>query len=335
MPCTDLVKLMNRRGATLALIVLAAVPAAGRAQRTGKVYRVGFLGVLSASDYPDSLNAFLEGLRELGYEEGKNLVIEYRWADGREERLPELAAQLVRVNPNVLVTHSIGVGAAQKATSTIPIVMGVSGDPVALGLIESLAKPGGNTTGIASQIHELAPKRLELLKEAVPKLKDVAVLAGLTFPGSRRSLDQTEIAARKIGVRVRSFGMSAERDALEALFADILRDRPDGIVVHPDLNTARHVALVAAFAAKNRLPAVGGIRQFVVNGGLLSYGASNIEGWRMAARYVDKILKGARPADLPVEQPTGFELVINLKAARALGITIPPSLLLRADEVIE
>jgi len=325
---------MDRRAATRALIVLAAVPAASRAQRNGKVYRVGFLGVLSASDYPDNLNAFLQGLRELGYEDGKNLVIEFRWADGREERLPELAAQLVRLNPDVLVTHAIGVGAAQKATSSIPIVMGVSGDPVALGLVESLAKPGGNTTGLASQIHEIAPKRLELLKEAVPKLNDVAVLSSLAFPGSRRSLQLTEIAARRIGVRVRSFGVSAERDALDAVFASILRGRPDGLVVHPDPNTARHVTLIAAFAAKNGLPAIGGIRQFVVDGGLLSYGANNVEGWRVAARYVDKILKGARPADLPVEQAARFELVINLKTATDLGLALPPSLLLRASEVL-
>ena len=325
---------MNRRDATLALVVLAAVPSASKAQPAGKVYRVGFLGVVSASDYADNLNAFLQELRELGYEEGKNIVIEYRWANGREQRLPELAAQLVQLNPNVLVTHAIGVGAAQKATSTIPIVMGVSGDPVGLGLIKSLAKPGGNTTGVASQIHEVAPKRLEMLKEAIPKLKDVAVLSSLVFPGSRKSLDQTEIAARKLGVRVRTFGVSAERDALESLFAAILRDPPEGIVVLPDPHTTRHGALIAAFAARNRLPAIGGNRQFVVDGGLLSYGPNFIEGWRLAARYVDKILKGAKPADLPVEQPSTFELVINLKTAKGLSLALPASLLLRANEVI-
>jgi putative ABC transport system substrate-binding protein len=295
---------------------------------------VGFLGVASASGYADNLNGFLQGLHELGYHDGKNIVIEYRWADGREERLPELAAQLVRLNPDVLVTHAIGVGAAQKATSTIPIVMGVSGDPVGLGLIKSLANPGGNATGVASQIHETAAKRLELLKEAVPKLKHVAVLLGPNFPGSRRSWDQTEIAARTLAIRVRSFGVSAEKDGLESMFASVLRAMPDGIVVHPDPSTAKHSAVIAAFAAKNRFPAIGGSRQFVVDGGLLSYGANSVEGWRLAARYVDKILKGARPADLPVEQPTTFELAINLIAAKGLGLALPPPLLLRATEVI-
>ena len=178
------------------------MPFAGEAQPTGKSYRIGFLGLSSPSDYSPNLNAFLQGLRELGYEEGRNIVIEYRWADGREERLPDSPAELVRLKPDVLVSHASGVSAAQKATSTIPIVMGVSADPVGTGSIKSLSKPGGNTTGVASQLTDLAPKRLELLKEAIPKLKDVAVLSNPAYPGHRKGLEETERAARKLGVRL-------------------------------------------------------------------------------------------------------------------------------------
>ncbi len=319
------------------LIVAAAflvAPFVAKAQPT-KAYRIGFLGLSSPSDYAPYLNAFLLGLRELGYEEGRNIVIEYRWADGREERLPELAVQLVQLNPDVLVSHAIGVRAVQQATSTIPIVMGVSSNPVEFGLIKSLAKPDGNTTGVTSQLIELSSKRLELLREVVPKLKDVAVLSNLALPGLRKGLEETESAARTLGVRVRSFGISTDTAALESVFAAIARERPDGLVVQPDPLAGRHGARIAEFAEKYRLPAIGGGRQFVVDGGLLSYGGSFAEGWRLAARYVDKILKGAKPADLPVEQPSTFELAINVKTAKNLGLTIPQSLLLRANEVIQ
>jgi putative ABC transport system substrate-binding protein len=327
---------MNRREATIAVMVLAAAPLASEAQpRTGKSYRIGFLGVSSAAEYHENLNAFLQGLRDLGYEDGKSIAIEYRWAEGREERLVALAAELVRLQPDLLVSHSTGVGAVQQVTSTIPIVMGVSADPVGSGLINSLAKPGGNTTGVASRIVDLAAKRLELLKEAVPKLKSVAVLSNLALPAMRKSLGETEIAARKLGVRVRSFGVVADLASLERVFAAILRDRLEGLVVQPDPVTATHGPRIAAFAMKSRLPAIGGGRYFVVNGGLLSYGGSFAEGWRLAARYVDKILKGARPGDLPVEQPTKFELAINLNAAKEMGLALPSALLLRADEVIQ
>jgi putative ABC transport system substrate-binding protein len=233
------------------------------------------------------------------------------------------------------VSHAIGVDAAQQATSTIPIVMGASADPVASGLIKSLAKPGGNTTGIASQLADVASKRLELLKEAVPKLKDVAILSNLTLPGARNGLEETEVTARKLGIRVRSFGVIAESTALESVLAAVLRERPDGLIVQPDPITGKHGVPIAAFAARNRLPSIGGGRQFVIDGGLFSYGGNFFEGWRLAARYVDKILKGAKPADLPVEQPTTFELLVNLKTAKAMGFTVPPALLLRANEVIQ
>jgi putative ABC transport system substrate-binding protein len=274
-------------------------------------------------------------LRELGYEEGKNIVIEYRWADGREERLAELAAQLVRLHPDVLVTHANAVRVAQQATSTIPIVMGVSADPVGMGLIKSLARPGGNTTGVASQMIDLSSKRLQLLKEIVPQLKDVAVLGYESSPGARRGFAESEVAAQKLGVRVRPFWLGAEPSALESIFAAIARERSTAIIVQADSVTGRYSDRIAALAVKRGLPAMGGARHFAVDGGLISYGGDFVEGWRVAARFVDKILKGAKPADLPVEQPTKFELVVNLKTAKALGITIPQTVLLRADEVIE
>ena len=322
---------MKRRKATVALILLAVVPFGSAAQPTGKSHRIGFLGLSSASEYAPLLSTFLQGLRELGYEEGRNIVIEYRWANGREERLPELAAQLVRLNPEVIVSHSIGVSAAQKATPTIPIVMGVSADPVGTGLIKTLAKPGGNTTGVASQLTDLAPKRLELLKEAIPKLKAVAILSNPALLAHRKGLEETKLAARKLGVRVRSFDVMPDPPALESMFTAILSERPDALVVQPDPFTAWHVA-IAAFAVKNKLPSIGGARQFVLDGGLVSYAGSFIEGWRLAARYVDKVLKGANPGELPVEQPRTFELAINQKTATALGLILPRPLLLRANE---
>jgi putative ABC transport system substrate-binding protein len=326
---------MKRREATIALAVLAGASFAIGAQQARKMHRIGFLGVTSTSDYAPYLDAFRQGLRELGYEEGRNIVIDYRWADGRDERLPELAAQLVTLDPDVLVSHAIGVAAVQKASSTIPIVMGVSSDPVGSGWISSLAKPGGNTTGVTNQLTDLSAKRLELLKEAVPPLKRVALLSNFAFPANQKGLEQTSLTGRKLGIHVQSFAVTAQPAELETVFAAILREQPDGIIVQPDPITSRHSARIAAFATKNRLPAMGAGREFVDKGGLASYGGNFAEGWRLAARYVDKILKGARPADLPVEQPATFELVINLKAAKAIGLAIPQSLLLRANEVIQ
>ena len=326
---------MNRREATIAAVLLAVVPRASRGQRTGKPYLIGFLGLSSAMEYAEYLNAFLQGLRDLGYEDGRNIVIEYRWAEGRDERLPALAAELVRLGPDVLVSHSLGIPAAQGATSAIPIVMGASADPVGFGFVKSLAKPGGNTTGVASRLVDLASKRVELLKEVAPKLNSVAVLSYFARPAHRKSLEETEMAARKLGVRVRAFDVGADPATLDSPFAAILRDRLEGLIIQPDPVTGKHSSRIAAFAARNRLPAIGGGKQFAVDGGLLSYGASFTEGWRVAARYVDRILKGAKPADLPVEQPTTFELVVNLKTAKEMRFTLPASLLWRANEVIE
>jgi putative ABC transport system substrate-binding protein len=214
--------------------------------------------------------------------------------------------------------------------------MGVVGDPVRQGLVKSLAKPGGNTTGVSSQIMDLSPKRLELLKEVVPTLKQVAVLLYQDLSSVREHLRDIDVAANKLGgLRVRSFAMVTEPTGLDAVFASILRDRPDGLIVLPDSRMTPHNARIVQFSEKNRLPAVYGSKDFVELGGLMSYAGDYREGWRVAARYVDKILKGAKPADLPVEQPTKFELVINLKTAKAIGLTIPPSVLGRADQVID
>ena len=313
-------------------VSLLAAPFAAEAQQAGKMYRIGFLGLSSAEDYAENLRAFRQGLRDLGYEEARNVSIEYRWAEGRSERLPALAAELVRLQPDLLVTHAApGIRAARRATSTIPIVMGASGDPVRLGFVKSLARPGGNTTGVTSLVFDLPAKRLELLRETVPKLRQVAVLS----TEDSGAMKETEAAARTLGVRVRAFSVTREQARLETVFTAILRDRPDALIVIPDPATVRHHARIADFATRNRLPTMGGQKSFVATGGLIAYGGDFSEGWRLAARYVDRILKGAKPADLPVEQPTKFELVINMKTAKALGLTIPQSVLLRADHVIE
>jgi len=300
------------------------------------VYRIGFLGLSSTADYAPNLSAFRQGLRHLGYEEGKQISIEYRWAQDRYERLPALATDLVRLNPDVIVTHATpGIRAAQQATTTIPIVMGVSSDPVRLGFVKGLARPGGNTTGVATLQSDLAAKRLELLKQIIPTLGRIAILLNPTNPGILEDLKQMEFAGVKLGVRLRSFELVREPTALDTVFSAILRERPEGLIVVADSLALTHGSRIAEFAVRNRLPAMGGWTRFVVDGGLVSYAADFAEGWRIAARYVDKIFKGAKPADLPVEQPTKFELVINMKTAKALGLTIPPSLLLRADQVID
>lgn len=322
----------SRRHALLALAALALAPLA-RAQPAARTYRIAFLGTSTPIDYAPNLKAFLDGLRELGYEDGRNIVIEYRWAEGREERLPELAAELVRRKPDIIVTHATGVTAAKAATSTIPIVMGVSADPVAVGYIQSLARPGGNITGVASQMVELSSKRVELLKELLPGLKEVAVLSRRN-PGAAKGLAETEAAAHKLGVRVRAYWLEADTTDLERVFADIARARPDGLVVQPYPMTGKRADRLGELAVQHRLPSIGGGQFFIEAGGLLSYGGDFEAGWRVAARYVDRILKGAKPADLPVEQPNTIELGVNLRTARALGIVIPPSLLARADAVI-
>ena len=275
---------VQRRDFLIAAGAFLAAPFVAKAQPTGKSYRLGFLGLSSPSDYAPYLNAFLLGLRELGYEEGRNIVIEYRWADGREERLPELANQLVRLNPDVLVAHAIGVLAVQQATSTIPIVMGTSSDPVGFGLIKSLAKPGGNTTGVTSQLIDLSSKRLELLREVVPKLKDVAVLSNLALPGLRKGLEETESAARSLGVRVDRSGSARIRPRSNRCSPPLRASGRTGLLSSPILWRAGTALASPRLRRSIDCRRWEACRQFVVDGGLLSYGASFAEGWRLAAR---------------------------------------------------
>jgi putative ABC transport system substrate-binding protein len=317
---------------------LLAAPLAAQAQPAGKVPRVGYLSVLSRSgpQVQRYLDAFLQELRELGYVEGQSIVIEYRWAEGKVERLPELAAELVRLKVDVLVASG-GVPvaqAAQQATKAIPIIMTGPADPVSAGLVASLPRPGGNITGLAIISHELVGKELELLRELVPKVSRVAVLWNPANPGNTLQLRAAEASARALGVRLQPLEARGPGEIDRALAA-MTRERAGALLVLLDSMLLAQRERIADLAAKNRLPAVYGLRLHVDAGGLMAYAANQLDVSRRVASYVDRILKGAKPADLPVEQPTKFELVINLKAAKALGLTIPQSLLLRADEVIQ
>jgi len=327
----------NRRGmmylaAALTLILIAA-PLAAEGQRPPEVRRIGYLQA-DVSGLPSAFYEMLrEGLRDLGHVEGRNVVIERRSGDNRT-RLAEAAAELVRLNVEVIVTPGAATSAAKRATETVPIVFSYSGDPVEAGFVKSLGRPGGNMTGITWLAFELVGKRLELLKEAAPRVSRVAVLANPAHPGERRELGETEQAARAVGATVQYHQVRTTAD-FHAAFDAIVRDNANALLVFPESVTMTHRRHMAEFAAKHRLPSVFGWREYVEAGGLMAYGPNRLETARRLAMYVDKILKGAKPTDLPVEQPTKFELVINLKTAKALGLTIPQSLLLRADQVIE
>jgi ABC-type uncharacterized transport system substrate-binding protein len=330
----------TRRAFLGTLAGVLAAPLEIRAQQPAKVSRIGWLltGSLEAPETRALLSAFRQGARERGYVEGQNLVIEYRPAEGQLDRFPALAADLVRLKVDLIVAGSTsGARAAQKATTTIPIVAPTMGDPAGDGLVASLARPGGNITGLTFLGPELAPKRLELLKETLPKMSRVV---GIWHPGSlsertaKDMLSQTETAARKLGVQLQLVEVRSP-DEIDRAFSTMARQRPDAFVMFPSVMFFIERRRVIDLAQKHRLPTIYVAREFVDIGGLISYGASVADLFRRTATYVDKILKGAKPADLPVEQPTKFELVINLKTAKALGLTIPPSLLQRADEVIQ
>ena len=316
--------------------VLLAPPLSAEGQPTGKVYRIGLILTATPSESAHLVKALDEGLRELGYVEGRNVMFERRFAEGRQERLPALAADLVRLKVDTLVTGSNPVIAAVKqASATIPVVMAVSRDPVSAGFIASLARPGGNITGLANDpAPEIIGKNLELLKEAAPRVSRVAFLWNPIPPGAGTYKNAVESAARSLGVTFRSVEVRG-RNEFEGAFAAMVRERANGIVVATDPVILGPRSEVVLLAARNRLPAVYGLREFPEVGGFMSYGPNVADQFRRAAVYVDKILKGAKPGDLPVEQATKFELVINLKTAKALGLTIPPSLLGRADEVIQ
>ena len=316
---------------------LLAAPLAADGQPAGKVYRIGFLSVGSASDARIQrwLGAFRDGLAERGYVVGKNVAIESRWAAGKYERLPALAAELVRLKPDVIVTHAVpSIRAAKDATSTIPIVMALVVDPVATGLVASLARPGGNVTGLSIMTPELVGKQLEMLKEIVPKATRVAVLWNPDNPGNAPQLKAAEVAARALGLHLQPLEARGPRE-IDQAFAAMRRERASAVVVLVDAMFADRGPQIEHLTAAQHLPAVYGQVEHAALGGLMAYAPSFPDSFRRAATYVDKILKGANPGDLPVEQPTKFELVINLKTAKALGLTIPPSLLQRADQVIE
>jgi len=318
----------------LFVVVLLAVAVIAEAQQPKKVPRIGFLGGTSASIEKSRIEAFRQGLRELGYVEGKNIIIEWRWAEGKFDRLPEFAAELVRLNVEVIVTGgSTSSGAAKKVTTTVPIVMAQVNDPVGSGFVASLARPGGNMTGLSTLVPELSGKRLELLKEVVPKLSRVAVFGDSTTPGNAQSLKETELAAKAFKVQLQYLDILGPKD-IEIAFREATKGRADAALVlgAPVLISQRKK--IADLMVKNRLPATYNVAEYVEAGGLMSYGVSVIDLYRRAATYVDKILKGRKPADLPVEQPTKFEFIINLKAAKQIGLTIPSNVLARADKVI-
>jgi putative ABC transport system substrate-binding protein len=314
---------------------LLAAPLAAEAQQAAKVPRIGFLGNSTAALEANLVGPFREGLRDLGYVEGRNLLIEYRWAEGKYERFPALIAELIALKVDVIVTAGTPASlAVKKATTSIPLVMVAVGDPIGVGLVASLARPGGNSTGLTSIAPELEGKRLELLREVVPKLSHIAVLWNPDNPFHVGSLKETRAAAQVLGIKVQLLGVRVSED-FPAAFAAILRERPGALLVLADRLFLHNRARIVEFEAKHRLPGVYAYRELVEAGGLMSFGPSYAGMHRRAAYYVDKILKGAKPADLPVEQPTKFELMINLKTAKALGLTIPQSLLQRADEVIQ
>jgi ABC-type uncharacterized transport system substrate-binding protein len=320
--------------------VLLASPLAPEAQPAGKVPRIGVLttGALGSPETERGLDAFRQGLRECGYVEGQNILIEYRAAGGKLERLPRLATELARLKVDVILAGATPAArAAQKATTTIPIVASSMGDPVGDGLVASLARPGGNITGTTFLGPELVPKRLELLKEALPKVTRVAALLHPGAFGERTMRDMvkdTEAAARTLGVQLEVVEVHGP-DEFDGAFSLMARQHADALIVFASVMLFSERRRIVALAAKSRLPAMFNNRESVEIGGLISYGVSLTDLSRRAATYVDKILRGAKPADLPVEQPTKFELVINLKTAKALGLTIPPSLLQRADEIIQ
>jgi len=318
---------------TLACGLLAAPRAAGA--QAGKVYRIAFLGNSTAALEANLVGPLREGLRDLGYVEGRNIVIEYRWAEGQYERFPQLVAELLALKVDVIVAAGTPAAlAVKRATTTVPMVMVAVGDPVGTGLVASLARPGGNLTGLASISPDLEGKRLELLRELVPKVSRVSFLVNPANAFHAVSEKHADEAATVLHLKLQFVGVRTESEFDQA-FAAIVKERPGALIVLADRVFLHNRARIVDFAARNRLPAVYPYRELAEAGGLMCFGPNYADMHRRAATYVDKILKGAKPADLPVEQPTKFELIINLKTAKALGLRIPQSLLARADELIQ
>jgi putative tryptophan/tyrosine transport system substrate-binding protein len=318
----------------LATFFLATVSLA-EAQQPGKVPRIGFLAVPSPSFFSTRMNAFREGLYDLGHVEGKNIAIEYRYAGGKLDRLPTLAAELVRLNVDVIVTSSAPSAlAAKNATGTIPIVFVTAGDPVDMGLVTSLARPGGNITGLTTTAPELIGKRLELLKEVLPRITRVAVLWNPSNPGFSEMSKEVQAASQAHALQLQSLEVRSLED-FKGAFESLARGNSHAIIVWSDPLMNTHHRLILDLARKHRLPAIYGVPEAVDAGGLMSYAPSFTDQYRRAATYVDKILRGTKPAELPVERPMKFELVINLKTAKQIGLTIPESVLYRVDRVIK
>jgi putative ABC transport system substrate-binding protein len=324
---------MNRRDAVIALAAIGTAPlCSSLAQQPGKIPLVGVLGVTSAAAYARQVEALRQGFRDLGYVEGQNISIEYRWAEGRIDRLSGLAAELIRLQPDVLVTSGAGNRALKTATTTIPIVMAVSSDAVASGLIASLAQPGGNITGLTSFGPELTAKRLEMLKEIVPRLARIALLVNPQVIDNRAIVEAVNRTAAALKVELVAVPARSPAE-FEDAFALIIRQRADGLVVLDDSMFVANMRRLGELSAAKRLPGAGSA-EFAAGGGLLDYGVNFPELWRRAPYFVDRILKGAKPGTMPVERASKFALTINVKAAKALGLAIPQALLVRADEVI-
>ena len=322
------------RLAMAAGLLLLTVPFAAEGQPERRVPRIGVLSGSIRHPSPRT-NAFLAGLRDFGYVDGQNVAVEWRATSGAAQQLPDLVVELVRLNVDVIVaTDNPSIAAAQKATRTIPIVMVLATDPVNTGFVASLAQPGGNITGLTSQATELNSKALQLLKETVPNASRVAVLWNPSEPGRRAHAKGAEVAARALGLHAQLVGASSLAE-LDNVFAAMARERPGAILIQPSHTNFTHRARIAELAVQRLLPTMGWSRDTVEAGWLMSYGPNLLSLYRRAAYYVDRVLRGAKPAALPVEQPTKFELVFNLKTARALGLTIPPSLMLQADENIQ
>jgi putative ABC transport system substrate-binding protein len=325
---------MNRRQ-FITLLGGAAVawPLAARAQQPAKLPTIGYLGTASASAWAPWTAAFVQRLHELGWTDGRTVAIQYRWAEGRAERSAELAAELARLKVDVIVTGGNAALAAKQASSAVPIVFALVDDPVGMGLVASLARPGGNVTGLAFQAADLAGKRLALLREVVPGLRRLAIMANVEYPNAASEMREVQIAARTLGIDAATFEIRRAEDIAPAFEA--LKDRADALYVVGDALVITHRVRINTLALIARLPTIYVVREYVEAGGLMSYGPNFPDLFRRAADYVDKILRGAKPGEIPVEQLTKFDLAINLTTAKALGLTVPESFLLRADEVIE
>ena len=324
-----------KRREFISLLGSAAVawPLAARAQQPGKLPTIGFLGTTTPSAWSQWVAAFVQRLRDFGWIEGRTIAVEYRWAEGRDERFVEIAAELVQLKVDVIVTSGTALLAAKQATSVIPIVFAVANDPVGSGFVASLSRPGGNITGLSLQSTDLAGKRLELFREVVPDLRRLAIMAHVGNPAAVLELAEVQAAARALGLEVATLEIRRAEDIAPAFEA--LNGRVDALYIETDALIFTHRIRINTLALAARLPTMHSVRAYVEAGGLMSYGPNYTDLFRRAGELVDKILRGAKPADIPVEQPTKFDLVINLTTAKALGLDLPPSLVTRADEVIE